>query len=134
MNAFLLHEFVNTDSSFGVFFTHWFLLLLDLNYEVIIFRRSPLQLFLGKGVLKVRSKFTGEHPCQSAISIKLQSNCVKITLWAGCSPVNLLHIFRTPFPKYTSGGLLLCFWTFLNAHPLCNNYGNMHTFIFVIEA
>ena len=26
----------------------------------------------------------------------------------GCSPVNLLHIFRTPFSKNTSGGLLLC--------------------------
>ena len=25
----------------------------------------------------------------------------------GCSPVNLLHIFRTPFPKDTSEGLLL---------------------------
>ena len=25
----------------------------------------------------------------------------------GCSPVNLLHIFRTTFPKNTSGGLLL---------------------------
>ena len=25
----------------------------------------------------------------------------------GCSPVNLLYIFRTPFPKNTSGGLLL---------------------------
>ena len=25
----------------------------------------------------------------------------------GCSPVNLLHIFRTSFPKYTSGWLLL---------------------------
>ena len=23
----------------------------------------------------------------------------KITLWDGCSPVNLLHIFRTPFVK-----------------------------------
>ena len=26
---------------------------------------------LGKAVLKICSKFTGEHPCQSAISIKL---------------------------------------------------------------
>ena len=26
---------------------------------------------------------------------------------AGCSPVNLLHIFKTLFPKNTSGGLLL---------------------------
>ena len=25
----------------------------------------------------------------------------------GCSPVNLLHIFRTPFPKNTFGWLLL---------------------------
>ena len=28
-------------------------------------------MFLRKGVLKICSKFTGEHPCQSAISIKL---------------------------------------------------------------
>ena len=26
----------------------------------------------------------------------------------GCSPVNLLHIFRTPFYKNASGGLLYC--------------------------
>ena len=48
---------------------------------------------LGKGVLKIYSKSTGEHPCRSVIS------------W--CSPVNLLHIFRTTFPKNTSGRLLL---------------------------
>ena len=36
---------------------------------------SPLfpEVFLGKGVLKIQSKFAGEHPCQSAISIKLVS-------------------------------------------------------------
>ena len=27
--------------------------------------------------------------------------------WLGCSPLNLLHIFRTPFYKNTSGRLLL---------------------------
>ena len=32
---------------------------------------------------------------------------IEITLRHECSPVNLLHIFRTPFPKNTSGGLLL---------------------------
>ena len=47
------------------------------------------------------------HLCQSAISIKLQSNFIEITLRHGCSPVNLLHIFRTPFLKNTSGWLLL---------------------------
>ena len=59
-------------------------------------------MFLGKGVFKKCSQFTEEHPCRSAISIKLQ-----ITLRHGCSPVNALHIFRTVFPKNTSGGLLL---------------------------
>ena len=32
---------------------------------------------------------------------------IEITLLRGCSPVNLLHIFRTPFPDITSSGLLL---------------------------
>ena len=60
-----------------------------------------------EGVLKICSKFTGELPCQSVISIKLQSSFFEITLRHECSPVNLLHIFRTPFPKNTFEGLLL---------------------------
>ena len=32
-------------------------------------RSSYLEVFLGKGVLKICSKFTGEHPCQSVSSI-----------------------------------------------------------------
>ena len=56
---------------------------------------------LGKGVL------IGEHPCQSAISIKLLCNFTEIGLRHGCSPINLLCIFRTLIPKNTSGGLLL---------------------------
>ena len=62
-------------------------------------------MFLGKIVLKISSKFTGEHQCQSVISMKLQSNFIETTLRHGCS--NLLHIFRTPFSKDTSGGMLL---------------------------
>ena len=62
---------------------------------------------LRKGVLKIYSKCTGEHPCQSVISIKLQINFIEITLQHGCSPVNLLHIFRAPCPRNTSGWLLL---------------------------
>ena len=73
----------------------------------ISFRSSRTEVFLGKGLLKICSKFTGEHPCQSAISIKLLCNLIGIALRYGCSPVNLLHIFRTPFPKNTSGWLLL---------------------------
>ena len=74
---------------------------------IIQYRSSPPEVFLGKGVLKICSKFTGEHPCRSVISIKLQSNFIEITRWDWFSPVNLLHIFRTIFYKNTSGGLLL---------------------------
>ena len=63
----------------------------------IKFRSSHPEVFLRKYVLEICSKFTGEHPYRSAISIKLQSNFTEITLRHGCSPVNLLYIFRTPF-------------------------------------
>ena len=46
-------------------------------------------MFLGKRVLKLSSTLTEEYPCRSVISIKLQSNFIEITLWHGCSPVNL---------------------------------------------
>ena len=75
--------------------------------KVTTFRSSSSQVLLGKGVLKICSKFTGEHRCRSEISIKLQSNFIEIELWHGCFPVNLLHFFRTPFPKNTSGGMLM---------------------------
>ena len=39
--------------------------------------------------------------------LKCDFNKVALQLQHGCSPVNLLHIFRTPFPANTSGGLLL---------------------------
>ena len=29
-----------------------------------------------------------------------QSNFIEIVLRQACSPVNFLHIFRTPFPKF----------------------------------
>ena len=70
-------------------------------------RSIPPEVFLQKRVLKICSKFTGEHPCRSAISIKLQNSFIEIRLWHACCPVNLLHIFRTPFYRNTSGGLLL---------------------------
>ena len=37
-------------------------------------RSSPLEVFLGKGVLKICRKLTGEHPCWSVISIKFRCN------------------------------------------------------------
>ena len=75
--------------------------------HIIIFRSSHPEVFLERDVLKICSKFTGEHPCRSVISIKLQNNFIEMTLQHGCSPVNLLHIFRTSSSKNTSGWLLL---------------------------
>ena len=73
-------------------------------------------MLLGKDVPKTCSKLAGEHPCRSVISIKLPSNFIEITFGRGCSLVNYLHIFRTPFPKNTSGELLLE----LQYNKLCN--------------
>ena len=47
------------------------------------------------------------NSCNQRLFLKLQSNFIEITLQHGCSPVNLLYIFRTPFSKNTSGWLLL---------------------------
>ena len=38
---------------------------------------------------------------------RLLCNFIEITLWHRCSSVNLLHIFRTLFPKNPSRWLLL---------------------------
>ena len=73
------------------------------------FRSSHPELFFVKGVLKIYSKFTGDHPRRSVVSINLRSNFIEITLRHGCSPVNLLHIFRTLLTKNTSERLLLLF-------------------------
>ena len=36
-------------------------------------------------------------------------NFIEVTFRHGCSPVNLLHIFITAFPKNTSGRLFLIY-------------------------
>ena len=71
------------------------------------YRSNHSEVFLGKSVLKIGSKFTGEHTCQWVISIKLLCNFTEIALWHGCSPLNLQQIFRTRFLKITSEWLLL---------------------------
>ena len=90
------------------------------NYFIIpqFCRCSRPEVFLRKGILKsknmqqIYSKFTEESLCQSVISIKLQSNFIEIILHHGYSSVNLQHVFIIPFPKNTSGRLLiiLFFW------------------------
>ena len=74
--------------------------------NVIFIQEHPYKGVLRKDVLKLSSKFTGDHSCGSAISIKLKSNFVEDTS-ARVFSGNLPHIFRTPFPKNTFGRLLL---------------------------
>ena len=73
----------------------------DIKKHILIYRSSHPEVFLGKSVLKICSKFTGEHPYWSLVSIKLLWNFIEIALRHGCSPVNLLHISRTSFLKNT---------------------------------
>ena len=75
-----------------------------------MYRNSPPEVFLGKGVVKICSRFTEEHPCQNVISMKLLCNFIEIAFRHGCFPVKLQHFFRIPFPKNTSVGLLQHVW------------------------
>ena len=94
-------------------------------------RSSYPEVLLEKGILKICNEFTGEHPYRSMISIKLFCNFIEITLRHGCSPVSLLHFFRMPFLKNTSGWLLLVYvfnlhkkWSF----PLRTSSGFGHIY------
>ena len=48
-----------------------------------------------------------QGPKPEATLQRCSENMQKITLRHGCSPKNLLHLFKTYFPKNTSGRLLL---------------------------
>ena len=80
-------------------------------------------MFLRKGVLKTCNKFTGEHPCQSTISIKLpwvfsckfvayfQNTFPQEHLWtadsANCSEIKLV-IYQFAFCCFFSGAMVGC--------------------------
>ena len=56
------------------------------------FTRSPPEVFLVNDVLKVCSKFKGEHLCRGAVLIKLFCNFLEIALEHECSPVNFCKL------------------------------------------
>ena len=72
------------------------------------YRSSPLP-EVENSVMKECRKFTGEHPCRSVTLRHGKQQLYKITPRHGRSLVNLLQLFRTPFPKNTSEELLLRF-------------------------
>ena len=89
-------------------------------YENMKIRSSHPKVLLKKDVLKICNKFTAAHPNRNVISIKLLCSFIEILLRHGCSPFNLLHIFRTPFTKNTSGRLL-----FENLNKFCETIQKM---------
>ena len=99
----------------GLFFSYMivhvtpFFYALSGNYKVTnsIIRSSHLEVFLGKGVLKICNKFTGEHPCRSVISINLLCNLLKSHFGAGVL-LQICCIFSERLFLITPlGG---CFW------------------------
>ena len=100
-------EYFNIEhaSKFSILVSSWC-------FCIISFRSSRPEVFLGKAVPKISSKFTGEHPCRSG-------NFIEITPQHGCSPVNLLYVFRILFPRNTLVG---CFCSFYLMHLLHEMY------------
>ena len=76
MLSSLLQQILESTETNGSIGTEWdnFFFLLE------TFRSSSPEVFLGKGVLKIRSKFKGEHACRNAISMKLLCNFIEIAL------------------------------------------------------
>ena len=74
-----LGVFILTLYKFHLFLVFLLLIFERLNVGRIlgVYRSSCPEVFLGKGVLEICNKFTGEHPCLSGILIKLQSNSIE---------------------------------------------------------
>ena len=68
-------------------------------------------------------KFTGKHPCRSAILIKLFDDFTEIALRQECPPVNCKFIayFQNTFSKNTSEGLLLAQNILIKVSSSCIN-------------
>ena len=81
-------------------------------------KSSSLKVLLAEGALKICSKFTGEHPCQSVISVKLQN---KTLAWVFSSKFtayfqNTLSL-RTPLDG-CFGDFLVVYWVFFKGQFL----------------
>ena len=123
------NDLLLTGTAFHCLLAHLF----TSDFCFLIWRSSPPDVFLGKAVLKICSKATGEHPYRSVISVKLKSNFFEITLRHGVSPLNLLHIHRTPFYENISRGLPQnffnldeCSWLNINDEQLWDVPGLWH--------
>ena len=97
---------------------YWMLIIFEIFWEM--HRSKHPELFLGKAVLKICSKFTREHSCRSAISIKLQSN-------VGC-PTKSIHLFlqKSHTQSFYSFSLRKGSWEVLRLREVTIKFGNQY--------
>ena len=62
-----------------------------------------------KNMLNKQQRYFQKQPSRGVHRCSLLCNFIEIAFRHACSPVNLQHIFRTPFPKNTFEWLLLYF-------------------------
>ena len=67
-------------------------------YQGFYFQKQP-----PRGVIRKRCSENMQQIYGRTIMPKCNFNKAALQLRDGCSPVNLLHIFRTPFLKNTAG-------------------------------
>ena len=61
-------------------------------FDVVMVQKQPSRGVLRKECLENMQQINiGEHPCQSVILVKLQSNFTEIALRHGCSPVSAAY-------------------------------------------
>ena len=72
-----------------------------------LLQKQPSRRVLRKKCSENMQQIYRRRPIRKCGFKTFQSNFIEIALRHGCSPVNLLHNFRTPFLKNTSGWLLL---------------------------
>ena len=80
------------------------------------YRASPLEVFLEKGVLKICSQFTGEHPRRSVISIKMLLLALKLLQMSFC----IYKRLRPPvkFSKLSLSVQCTWFWLWMIGYVL----------------
>ena len=99
-------------------------------------RSSHSEMFLGKGVLRICNKFTGEHPCQNAVSIKSlcntsrgcfcyeynEENIVKEkSYFQGSTKSSCIGLFLSDFPL-----------SFQNTFPVKSGVFDFHKMVIVV--
>ena len=81
-----------------------FLNFIFMNLKLL--QKHPFRNILEESCSKNMQQIYRETPMPQCDFNKVASNFTEIALRHGCSPVNLLYIFRIPFPRNSSGWLL----------------------------